>query len=64
MRQNKYNVLKILVKLQVGLKQRDVNMALLHAVKAGTDIAFKLVNKIVYSLWGGNRFLICARRHG
>ena len=34
-RQNKYNILKILVKLQVGLKQKDLNMALLHAVKAG-----------------------------
>ena len=37
-RQNKYNILKILVKLQVGLKQKDLNMALLHAVKAGMKI--------------------------
>ena len=38
-RQNKYNVLRILVKLQVGLKQRDLNMALLHSVKAGWYIS-------------------------
>ncbi len=37
-RQNKYNLLKILVKLQVGLKQRELNLALLHAVKAGTFV--------------------------
>ena len=41
-RQNKYNILKILVKLQVGLKQQDLNMALLHAVKAGLEFLIEI----------------------
>ena len=52
-RQNKYNILKILVKLQVGLKQKDLNMALLHAVKAGMKILIETLFKFRYLLSTG-----------
>ena len=46
-------MLKILVKLQVGLKQKDLNMALLHAVKAGMVILTEILLKFRYLLSTG-----------
>lgn len=34
-RHNNYRILKLLLKLHIGIKQRDLDIALLHSVKAG-----------------------------